>query len=208
MSVPPEPHHAAEYFGEAVGGVRRYVELLAGPGLARGLIGPREVPRIWDRHVLNCAVVVDAVPTDASVADVGSGAGLPGMVWALMRPDLKVTLVEPLLRRTRFLDEAVAQLELENVTVLRGRAEDVAHELAVDVVTARAVAPLVKLARWTLPLLRPSGRLLALKGESVNDEVAAAASELRSLGAASWTVREFGAGIVDPATRVAVVELG
>lgn len=206
--MPPEPDSAREYFGDAVCGVRRYVELLAGRGVERGLIGPREAPRIWDRHVLNCAVMADAVPVDASVADVGSGAGLPGLVWALTRPDLTVTLVEPLLRRTRFLDEAVAELELENVTVLRARAEDVAGELSVDVVTARAVAPLEKLARWTLPLLRPGGRLLALKGESVNDEVAAAASELRGLGAVSWTVREFGAGIVDPVTRVAVVELG
>lgn len=208
MSVPAEPDLAIEYFGVAVYGMRRYVELLAGPGVERGLIGPHEVPRIWDRHVLNCAVVVDAVPADASVADVGSGAGLPGLVWALTRPDLKVTLIEPLLRRARFLDETVATLQLANVAVRRTRAEDAASEVAVDVVTARAVAPLGKLARWTLPLVRPGGRLLAFKGESVDAEVAAAESELRRLGAVSWRVREFGSGIVDPVTRVAVVELG
>lgn len=142
------------------------------------------------------------------MADVGSGAGLPGIVLAIARPDVQMTLVEPLLRRTKFLDEAVRELGLERVRVVRGRAQDLAGELSVDVVTARAVAPLGTLARWTFPLLRPGGLLLALKGQSVADELASATSELAKLGASSWSVEEFGDGIVDPVTRVAVVEFG
>lgn len=185
----------------------RYAALLADQGVVRGLIGPREVPRIWDRHILNCAVVAPKVPVDATVADIGSGAGLPGIVWAIARPDLDVVLIEPMLRRTRFLQEAVQELELERVSVVRGRAENLADEVSADVVTARAVAPLATLAGWALPLLRPNGMLLALKGQSVADELASAASDLAKLGASSWYVEEFGGGIVDPATRVAVVEL-
>lgn len=182
--------------------------MLAGPGTERGLIGPREVPRLWDRHLLNCAVVHEAIPIEAVVADVGSGAGLPGVVIALVRTDLSMTLVEPLLRRSTFLDEVIADLQLPNVSVVRARAEDLHGSLTVDVVTARAVAPLDKLARWTLPLLHPGGRLLALKGASVVDEIAGTRTALAQAGAASAVVEEYGLGVVEPATRVAVVVRG
>ncbi len=198
----------AAIFGARLEVAERYAELLTDQGIVRGLIGPREAARIWDRHILNCAVVAPRVPAGAAVADVGSGAGLPGIVLAIARPDVQMTLVEPLLRRTKFLDEAVRELGLERVRVVRGRAPDLAGELSVDVVTARAVAPLGTLARWTFPLLRPGGLLLALKGQSVADELASATSELAKLGASSWSVEEFGDGIVDPVTRVAVVEFG
>ena len=140
--------------------------------MRRGLIGPREVPRLWERHLLNCAVLGELLPEGASLCDVGSGAGLPGIPLALARPDVRITLLEPLLRRTTFLDEVVRQLGLENVTVLRGRAEEMVGKLPpVDVVTARAVAPLDRLAGWGLPLLRPYGEMLALKGDTAEQEL-------------------------------------
>src|SRR5689334_11355452 len=162
MSVSREtpPSSAAGVFAHRLMLAERYVDMLATAGVERGLIGPREVPRLWTRHVLNCAVVVPRIPAGATVADVGSGAGLPGLVWAIARPDLEVTLIEPLLRRTIFLEEAVADLGLESVTVIRARAEDV--DQTFDVVTARAVASLEKLGSWCLPLVRPGGVLLAL----------------------------------------------
>lgn len=158
--LPPAPEAARAVFGERLADAVRYAELLADAGVRRGLIGPREVPRLWERHLLNCAVLSDVVPEGVSVCDVGSGAGLPGIPLALTRPDLRITLLEPLLRRTIFLQEAVEELGLGNVTVARGRAEEVAGRLTpVDVVTARAVAPLDRLAGWGLPLLRPYGKM-------------------------------------------------
>lgn len=180
----------------------RYAGLLADDGVVRGLIGPREAPRLWERHLLNCAFLADAVPADAAVCDIGSGAGLPGLVLAIRRPDLAVTLVEPLLRRTTFLTEAVAALGLTNVEVTRGRASDLHGVRDFDVVTARAVAPLDRLAGWSLPLVRQGGVLLAMKGASAEVEVEAARSELRRLGASGVSVERYGAGVVDPATVV------
>jgi 16S rRNA (guanine527-N7)-methyltransferase len=168
----------------------RYVDMLATAGVERGLIGPREVPRLWTRHVLNCAVVVPRIPTGATVADVGSGAGLPGLVWAIARPDLQVTLIEPLLRRTTFLEEAVDELGLDTVRVLRARAEDV--EGTYDVVTARAVASLEKLGSWCLPLVRSGGVLLALKGQKASDEVRASRRALHKYGATDIVVTSYG----------------
>ncbi len=150
----------------------RYAGWLADAGVVRGLIGPREVPRLWERHLLNCAVVTDAIPDGATVADIGSGAGLPGLVLALRRPDLRVTLVEPLLRRTTFLEEVVSDLGLDQVEVVRGRAEELHGTREFDVVTSRAVAPLEKLLGWCLPLCGPSGIVLAMKGSSAAEEVA------------------------------------
>ncbi len=179
----------------------QYVELLATDGVVRGLIGPRETSRLWSRHVANCAVLEELVPAGAQVADVGSGAGLPGLPLALVRPDLHVVLVEPLLRRTTFLTEAVEALGLaDRVTVLRGRAEDLT--LTVDVVTARAVAPLDRLAGWTLPLVRVGGVLLALKGEGAADEVAASHTVLEKRGGGNAEVVVCGEGVVDPPTTV------
>jgi len=168
--------------------VEQYGELLATDGVVRGLIGPREVPRIWDRHVVNCALLAAALPRDASVADIGSGAGLPGLVIALARPDLRVTLVEPLLRRTTFLDEVVGTLALDNVVVRRDRADALHGSDTFDVVTARAVAPLERLLGWCMPLVAPTGSLVAMKGESAEKEISEARAVLQKLGCASPTI--------------------
>lgn len=189
-----------------------YAELLATDGVDHGLIGPREVPRLWTRHLLNCAVVAEVdlglIPVNARVADVGSGAGLPGLVWAIVRPDLDVTLVEPLLRRATFLSNAVQTLGLDGrVHVIRGRAEEVVRDRSwrpVDVVTARAVAPLDRLLTWTIPLARTGGRLVAIKGSSAADEIAAAAATAATLGVSDLRVQTCGVDIVDPPTTVVV----
>jgi 16S rRNA (guanine527-N7)-methyltransferase len=184
----------------------RYAERLATDGVVRGLIGPREAPRLWDRHLLGCAWLGEAIPTDASVCDVGSGAGLPGVVLAIARPDLSVTLVEPLLRRTTFLDEVVRDLGLDRVTVLRARAEELHGQHEFDVVTSRAVAPLGRLLDWSMPLVRPGGVLAAMKGQGAEEEVAAAARELRAHRAGRVEVLRLGAGEIDPPTTVVRVE--
>ena len=187
-----------------------FAGILADVGVARGLIGPREVPRLWDRHLLNCAVVadpdLDLVPPGARAVDVGSGAGLPGLVWAIVRPDVTVVLVEPLLRRSVFLTEAATSLSLTSrVEVRRDRAEDTIRSagwIPADVVTARAVAPLERLVGWTVPLLRPGGRLVALKGSSAATELAAGAASAAAAGLVDLEVREVGTGVVDPPTTV------
>ncbi|MEQ4300572.1 16S rRNA (guanine(527)-N(7))-methyltransferase RsmG [Plantactinospora sp. B6F1] len=252
MPLPAElVEPARTLFGDRLPLAVAYAELLAGPGVLRGLIGPRETPRIWDRHLLNCAAVVELLPVDASVVDVGSGAGLPGIVLAIARRDLAVTLVEPLARRAVFLAEVVAALDLaDTVTVVRARAEELAASrregtgarrrrggranrpsvveadgplsveaggpldlanlpaglrVPADVVTARAVAPLDRLAGWCLPLAVPGGRLLALKGASAAEEVAEHADAVRRLGGAPPIVRQAGRGVVDPPTTVVEV---
>jgi 16S rRNA (guanine527-N7)-methyltransferase len=179
--------------------------MLAEVGVERGLIGPQEVPRLWERHLLNSAVVAELIDPASSVADVGSGAGLPGIPLAIARPDLRVTLIEPLLRRVKFLMEAVSSLALENVTVLRTRAEDLGASAAFDTVTARAVAPMERLVRWTLPLCKPGGQVLAIKGKSGADELAAAENALRRAGAASWELVSVGGDVVELPTRLIVV---
>lgn len=184
-------------FGDRLDLACSYAEVLAGAGIERGLLGPRELPRLWERHLLNCAAVADLLPQGARVVDVGSGAGLPGIALAVRRPDLRVDLVEPLQRRAEFLREAVADLGLSGtVRVLRGRAED--GEVRRQVgdagwVTARAVAPLDRLVRWCLPLLRTGGQLLAMKGDSASDEVALHAATLRRAGATEVRVVSCGA---------------
>ena len=188
-------------YPEALEGLQSYAELLATEGVVRGLIGPRETGRLWSRHVANCAVLEELIPEGLEVADVGSGAGLPGLPLALVRPDLRVVLVEPLLRRATFLAEAVTSLGLEDrVTVLRGRAEE--QRLTVDVVTARAVAPLDRLAGWTRPLVREGGVLLALKGEGAAAEIDASGAALEKVGGGQAEVLTCGEGVVDPLTTV------
>jgi len=206
------PGAAEEVFGDRLGLARRFAELLATAALTRGLIGPREVPRLWLRHLLNCAVVTDLLPTGARVVDVGSGAGLPGIVLAIRRPDLRVDLVEPLLRRVTFLDEAVRNLDLGDVVrVVRGRADDpavVAEVGNAGWVTARAVAPLDRLVGWCLPLLQPGGRLLALKGSAAATELAEHRSVLYGLGGRDMEVVQCGAGVLAQPTAVVVVRCG
>lgn len=184
-----------------------YAELLRTAGVERGLIGPREVDRIWDRHILNCAVASELVPNGASVTDVGSGAGLPGLVWAIIRPDISLVLVEPLLRRSTFLTEICEELGLSGqVTVLRARAEDLVSSWpGSQIVTARAVAPMAKLLGWTMPLVAPGGALLALKGASAAEEVAAASAELAKFEAGEPEIVQCGVGVVDPPTTVVKV---
>lgn len=165
--LPQAPKEAQAVFGEFLPEAVRYAELLADAGVKRGLIGPREVPRLWERHLLNCAVLSEVVPEGVTVCDVGSGAGLPGIPLALVRPDLKITLLEPLLRRTNFLQEVVELLGLDHVTVVRGRAEEVLGTLQpVHVVTARAVAPLDRLAGWGVPCFVRMARCWLSRGHS------------------------------------------
>ena len=200
-TVPPP---ARAVFGPALDAAVGYAGLLATEGTVRGLIGPREVTRLWERHLLNSAAIASLVPAGARVVDVGSGAGLPGIPLALARPDLTVTLLEPLARRVAFLAECIDRLGLVRVTVVRGRAEEapVRRELGgADVVTARAVAPLDKLAGWCLPLLRAGGLLLAMKGSTAAEELAAAGP---LPGAADARVTQAG----DPPATVIVVTRG
>lgn len=194
----------------ASAGLTRYAEILAGPGLERGLMGPREAPRIWDRHILNCAVVadpaLDLVPQGASVADIGSGAGLPGVVWALVRPDLRVVLIESLLRRATFLTECIHALDLaDRVQVLRARAEDAGSASGtMTIVTSRAVAPVGTLAQWSAPLLALGGQMVALKGESAEEEVQRDAEQIAAAGLVDVRVIQAGEGVVAPLTTVVV----
>ncbi|HEX2858288.1 MAG TPA: 16S rRNA (guanine(527)-N(7))-methyltransferase RsmG [Propionibacteriaceae bacterium] len=183
--------------------IERYVDILASRGIEWGLLGPREAPRLFDRHILNSVALAELIPQGSRVVDVGSGAGLPGIPLAVVRPDLDVTLLEPLLRRYTFLEEAVAELGLEErVAVVRGRAEETKERF--DVVVARAVAPLARLLGWTSGLFLPHGELLALKGSSAADEVAAARRDLVRLGVAAEVLRVRADQRADPTTVVRV----
>ncbi len=202
-TVEAEPPAAAQLFGDRLVLAQRYVEALADAGVVRGLIGPRERSRLWSRHVLNSAVLAPLVPGGARVVDVGTGAGLPGIPLAIARPDCTVDLVEPLERRTVFLSEVVESLGLTNCRVVRGRADEVVATVGgADVVTSRAVAPLGKLAGWSVPLARAGGQVLALKGASAAGEILRDAAALRRLGLTEVEVVTVGAGIVDPVTYV------
>jgi 16S rRNA (guanine527-N7)-methyltransferase len=213
--APPAPPVAAAVFGDALPAAERYVARLATDGVTRGLIGPREVGRLWERHVLNSAAVAEAVPSGARVVDVGSGAGLPGIPLGLARPDLSVTLVEPMARRVEFLTEAVDELAAvlgdRRWTVVRGRAEERSVVTAVgpvDVVTARAVAPLPRLVAWCRGLLRPGARLVALVGATAVAELPSVLDELRAAGMTEVEPRAVGAELGDAATTVVVMTRG
>ncbi|MGH3656997.1 MAG: 16S rRNA (guanine(527)-N(7))-methyltransferase RsmG [Micromonosporaceae bacterium] len=202
--VPAAWRTAAEhYFGERLPLAERYADLLATDGVVRGLIGPREVPRIWDRHLLNSVALLELLGSAATVTDVGSGAGLPGLALAIARPGLNVVLVEAQLRRTTFLEEAVANLGLDNVSVLRARAEEaVGRAEPADVVVARAVAPLDRLVTWCLPLASVGGRLLALKGASAVDEIRTHQDAVRKAGGGEPGLVACGAEFLEPAATV------
>ncbi len=206
--LPPPPMEAAEVFGAALDTAIGFAQLLATDGVLRGLIGPRETARLWERHLLNCAVVADLLPDRGELVDIGSGAGLPGVVLAMLRPRSHVVLLEPMLRRTEFLDECVSRLSLANATVVRGRATEMASGIRADVATARAVAPLGRLVGWAASVLRPGGELLAIKGQSAVDELAAAGPVLSRLGVRSAEVLRVGHGRVISATTVVRVVMG
>lgn len=205
------PQTAAGVFRDRLPMARRYAELLAGPGVERGLLGPREVARIWDRHLLNCAAIGELLEAGERVADIGSGAGLPGIPLAIARPDLRMTLVEPLLRRSDFLREAVAELGLDGVEVVRGRAEDRAVLDTVggqDAVVSRAVAGLDKISRWSLPLLRMDGRMLAMKGERAEAEIDEHRDVMIGLGANDVRVVRCGVDYLTPPATVVMALRG
>lgn len=178
-----------------------YADLLATDGVVRGLIGPREAPRLWDRHLLNSAVLGEAIPQGSTVCDIGSGAGLPGLVVAIARNDLSITLVEPLLRRTTFLGEVVEALSLTNVEVVRGRADALHGSRTFDVVTSRAVAPLDRLLEWSMPLVAPTGALVAMKGSNVGEEIEAARPVLERWRCGEPEVLTLGAGVLVHSSR-------
>jgi 16S rRNA (guanine527-N7)-methyltransferase len=207
VTLPPEgaatlpPLGAAEVFGSAMECAQAFAGMLATVGVEHGLIGPHEVPRLWDRHLLNCAVVAELITTQpATLVDIGSGAGLPGIVLAMLRPELSVILLEPMERRCRFLTDCVAQLGLDNASVLRARAQDAV--LRADVATARALAPLDRLAELAVGLVRPGGMVLAIKGQTAADELKKARPVLKRLGVRDAKVVRAGQGKVDPATTV------
>lgn len=198
-----KPDQLFAAYPDAQANLEKYHNWLATAGIDRGILGPRELERIWDRHIANCAVVEELIPENASVLDVGSGAGLPGLAIAIVRPDLKVGLIEPLQRRCEFLTEVINDLNLNNqVTVYRGRAQDHAS-LKADVVTGRAVAPLHKFLSWTAGLVKPTGQILAMKGSSAATEISQAQGQLAGKTA---EIVQVGAGVVDPLTTVVRVK--
>ena len=225
VSVVSEPPEAArELFGAKLPQAAAYAAMLAGPGVERGLIGPSETGRIWDRHLINSGLVVELLPTAIgvqqagirnvrSLADLGSGAGLPGVVLAILRPDLQVTLIEPMARRTTFLTECVGELGLGNVTVCRARAEELRGQYQADVVTSRAVARLKRLAELSAGICRPGGLVLAMKGASAAAELEEARSLLGHFGVADADVVTAGQdlvarGLLEHPTTVVRLRLG
>ncbi|MEO5746155.1 MAG: 16S rRNA (guanine(527)-N(7))-methyltransferase RsmG [Terracoccus sp.] len=205
IAVPPTPAQATAIFGDRLPLAERFVAILADTGIAHGLIGPREAPRLWDRHVLNCAVAHRAIPPSLAgarqkVADVGSGAGLPGLALAIARPDLEIHLIEPLTRRTGWLSGTIATLGIYNVVVHTARAESMWDRLTVPYVTARAVSGIVQLAGWTLPLLAPGGSVLALKGSRAQSELSDNQAALTQMGVVDASVETFGEELAEPTT--------
>jgi 16S rRNA (guanine527-N7)-methyltransferase len=206
VEVTAAPQAAEALFGSELGRAQRYAEILAGAGVERGLLGPREVDRVWDRHILNSAALAELLVSGEWITDIGSGAGLPGIPLALARPDLRLTLIEPLLRRSDFLREVVDDLGLE-IEVVRGRAEDRSVRQQVgemDAVVSRAVAALDKLTKWSAPLLRPDGRMVAIKGERAEQEIREHRRVMASLGVVDVRVMRCGADYLDPPVTAVV----
>jgi len=197
-----EPAAAATLFGDRVDVARSFTNELARRGEELGLIGPLELPRLWTRHILNSAVVAPLLEARGRVADVGSGAGLPGLVLAIARPDVHLTLIEPMERRVDWLTSEAERLGLDNVDVVRARAEDVADDIVVDQVTARAVSALSKLIPLTVPLVRSGGQLILMKGARVDEEIEKARKVILRKRLADVEVLELGVGVVEETTRV------
>ncbi|WP_301925335.1 16S rRNA (guanine(527)-N(7))-methyltransferase RsmG [Corynebacterium glaucum] len=198
------PAIAHEVFGDRVDLAAAYHKSLATTATERGFIGPKEVDRLWERHVLNCAVIGEAFEDGLNVADIGSGAGLPGIPLAIARPDLNVTLIEPLLKRSVYLAEVKDELGLDNVTVVRGRAEE-QPKAQFDAVTSRAVAPLGKLAKWSLPLVRSGGAMVAMKGASVSEELERDRTDIKAAGGGDSTIFTVGDMLDQPTTLIRIV---
>lgn len=208
--VPAPPAEATLAFGDRLSSAVDYAEMLAGAGVERGLIGPRETDRLWERHLLNSAALADLLGYGCRIADIGSGAGLPGIPLALARPDLRVTLIEPLLRRSGFLDEVVVNLGVD-IVVVRGRAEEQGVRQQVgemDAVVSRAVASLDKLTKWSMPLLRPGGQMVALKGQRAEDEVHEHRRVMESLGAVDVRVVACGGDYLNPPATAVIARRG
>jgi 16S rRNA (guanine527-N7)-methyltransferase len=208
--IPSPPESAKTMFGDRLGLAHRYAELLAHIGVEWGLLGPHEVDRVWDRHLVNCGAVAELVEPGERIADIGSGAGLPGLAMLIAKPGLDIVLVDSLLRRTEFLRTVVSELGLD-VEVVRGRAEDAAVRRTVggcDAVVSRAVASLDKVARWSVALLRPGGRMLAIKGERAPDEVREHRRVMTGLGAVDARVMECGVSYLSSPTTVVVARRG
>lgn len=200
-----EPSAAEAIFGAGVDQARRYAQALIRDGDELGLLGPRELPKLWTRHILNSAVVAELLVAGETVADVGSGAGLPGIPMAIARPEISFTLIEPMERRSNWLKEQVRDLGLQNVSVLRARAEEVGQVF--DVVTARAVSALPKLLRLTVPLTRDGGRILALKGSKAADEIAESKNLVKKLKIEGFEIVHTGAQFLAEPTLVVVTKL-
>ncbi|WP_454115984.1 16S rRNA (guanine(527)-N(7))-methyltransferase RsmG [Microbacterium aurum] len=200
--VEPEPASAAVVFGDRLDLVRRFTAALAAHGEERGLIGPLEPPRLWNRHILNSAIAAPLFPTGGRVADVGSGAGLPGLVLAIARPDVEWVLIEPMERRVAWLNEQQRELGLDNVEVIRGRGEEWKQGPVLDAVTARAVSALRTLIPVTAPLLRSGGELILLKGANAENEIAAAEKAIRKHKLSDVRVEIVGEGVIAEPTRV------
>jgi 16S rRNA (guanine527-N7)-methyltransferase len=196
-----EPPAATALFGDRIDLARRFTQNLAEQGEERGLIGPLELPRLWSRHILNCAIVAPLL-RPGLVGDVGSGAGLPGLVLAIARPDVSFVLIEPMERRVQWLEEQVGAFSLKNVSVLRARAEDVRLDTPLDQVTARAVSAFRKLLPLTAPLLRDGGELVLMKGAAAPAEVEAASKEIRKYRVHDIEVLTLGDGVLSEVTRV------
>lgn len=207
-NLPQPPEYVEKIFGERTPLAIAYCQSLATDGHIRGFMGPREIPRLWERHILNCAVIGEAMGENKKVVDIGSGAGLPGIPLAIARPDLSITLIEPLLKRSTYLAEVVEFLSLGNVTVIRGRAEEknIRNEVqGADIVTSRAVAPLGKLAQWSLPLVRKNGLMIAMKGSSVAEEIERDAQDIRAAGGGKPRIEYVGEKIlIEPTTLVVI----
>ncbi|WP_156761446.1 16S rRNA (guanine(527)-N(7))-methyltransferase RsmG [Microbacterium karelineae] len=202
-ALEPEPAEAAALFGDRIDLARRFARNLAEHGEERGLIGPQEVPRLWNRHILNSAIAAPLFPADGRVGDVGSGAGLPGIVLAIARPDVEWILIEPMERRVAWLAEQTSDLGLENVTIERARAEEAGrYDEYLDAVTARAVSALRTLIPWTAPLVRDGGELILLKGQSVDGEIEKAAKVIRKHKLSEVRVEVIGEGEIAEPTRV------